>query len=118
MAQWVQEERRQSTRYEVTLSTKAVHGLMGNALTITAHDISAKGAGFIVDQKLTPGEMIELYFIMPDNAEQISASGKVVWVGPLGPERYRVGVVFSDHDLRPIPMVLRSIKMRTSRYSC
>jgi len=118
MGCWGQVERRQNVRYEVLLDVIAIDDLLGGVLTILSHDISIKGAGLIVDKKLTPGDTIKIFFIMSDDAQRIPVSGKVVWVDSLGFERYRVGVVFSDHDLRPIPMVLRSIKVRTSRYYC
>jgi len=116
MGPFIREERRLSVRYEVTLSVVASHGLMGNALTMTTHDICNKGAGFIVDKQLAAGDTIEASFIMPDDGEHINARGTVVWVKSLGPDRYRIGVAFADSDLRPIPMVMRSIKVRTSRY--
>ena len=116
MGSLFREERRQSVRYEVTLSVVASHGLMGNALTTTSHDISSKGAGLVVDKQLVPGETIDITFIMPDDGERIQTRGTVVWVSSLGLNRYRAGVAFADSDLRPIPMVMRSIKVRTSRY--
>ncbi|MFA5099344.1 MAG: PilZ domain-containing protein [Candidatus Omnitrophota bacterium] len=118
MGSWIREERRQGVRYEVTLSAVARHGLMGNSLITASHDISAQGAGLIVDRQLTAGETLEITFIMPDNGEQIHSKGRVVWVDVLGPNRYRAGVVLTEPDLRPIPMVMRSIKVRTGRYYC
>lgn len=115
---WNNTERRQDVRYEVSLSVITRHGLMGNTVMTTSHDLSSKGVGLVVDRPLTPGETIESVFVMPDNGEQIHAQGKVVWVTAIGPNRYRAGVVFANADLRPIPIVMRSIKARSSRYNC
>ena len=116
MEVWRQKERRLTERYEVTLCARAVHGLLADERTITSHDIGAKGAGVIVNQQLTPGEAIDISFIMPDNAELVSARGTVVWVQGTGPNRYRAGVSFPSADIQPIPIVLRSIKSRAKRY--
>jgi hypothetical protein len=90
---------------------------MADPLTVTSHDLSCQGAGIIVDRQLVPGETIEVTFIMPDNAEELHARGTVVWVQNLGLTRYRAGILLPDADIKPIPIVLRSIKVRTSRYS-
>jgi hypothetical protein len=112
------EERRQSVRYEVTLSVVASHGLMSSTLPATSHDISSKGAGLIFDTQLSPGETVEVTFIMPDDGEKIHVRGTVKWVASLGPNRFRAGLAFADSDqLRPIPIVMRSLKVRTRRYN-
>lgn len=118
MAHWMQEERRQHVRYEVALFARIVQGLAGEEIAISSHDISAKGVGLIVDRPLMLGEIVDITFVMPDNAEQIETRGMVVWVQPLGPGQSRAGVEITDRELRPIPMVLRSINVRKSRYSC
>ena len=118
MGQRFLEERRHNVRYEVTLLAKIIHGLTGDELTVNSHDISSDGVGIIVDRPLMCGEILDITFIMPDNAEQVETRGMVIWVGSPEQQRYRAGVAITDQELRPIPMVLRSIKLRTNRYSC
>jgi hypothetical protein len=118
MGQRFLEERRHNVRYDVTLSAKIIHGLTGEELIINSHDISSNGVGIIVDRPLILGEIIDITFIMPDNAEQVETRGMVIWMGSKEQERFRAGVAITDQELRPIPMVLRSIKVRTNRYSC
>ena len=118
MGQRFMEERRHNVRYEVTFLAKVIHGLTGDELTVNSHDISSDGVGIIVDRPLMLGEIVDITFIMPDNSQHVETRGMVVWIGPLEQERYRAGVALTDQELRPIPMVLRSIKLRTNRYSC
>ncbi|MFA6383893.1 MAG: PilZ domain-containing protein [Candidatus Omnitrophota bacterium] len=117
MESWNFKEQRQSARYEVTLSALANHGLVGDPLTVTSRDIGGRGAGLIVDRLLSPGETIDITLIMPDNGEKIRSKGTVAWAAATGPNRYRAGVALDCSDLRPISIVMRSIRARTSRYN-
>lgn len=117
MEDFLRADRRQNVRYEVTFIARAVHGLLGEEITCSSHDISAKGFGINLDRPLMLGEIVDVTFIMPDNAEQIETRGMVIWVQPVEGKRYRAGVAITDQELRPIPMVLRSINVRKNRYS-
>lgn len=118
MGQWLEQERRQSVRYEVKFFARVVHGLTGEEMATTSRDISAKGVGLIVDRPLMLGEIVDITLVMPDNSEQFETRGMVIWVQVQEQKYYRAGIEITDRELRPIPMVLRSIIVRTSRYSC
>jgi hypothetical protein len=118
MGSWTHEERRQTVRYDVALFVKMIHGLKGDETFVTSHDISANGVGLLVDRPLMLGEIVDLTFVMPDNEDQVETRGMILWVCALEQNRYRAGVEITEQKLRPIPMVLRSIKVRISRYNC
>ena len=123
MDQWSLSERRQFLRYEVALSAVTRKEPAGDSLPANSRDISSKGVGFVSGEQFHPGDIVEVSFIIPDSGEQVTAKGVVVWVAAIGPDqcaigsnRYRIGLALSGQDLNPISMVLRSIRVRTSRY--
>lgn len=103
-------------RYEVALSAVTRKDSIGDPSAANSHDISTRGIGLVSGEQLHVGDIIDVSFIIPDKGEQVSAKGTVVWASAIGPNRYRIGVAVSDRDLNPISMVLRSIRVRTSRY--
>lgn len=123
MDQWSLSERRQFLRYEIALSAVARKEPAGDPLPANSRDISSKGIGLVFGEQLHPGDIVEVSFIIPDSGEQVTAKGTVVWacaIGPdkcaVGPNRYRIGLALTGHELNPVSLVLRSIRVRTSRY--
>jgi hypothetical protein len=110
-------------RYEIALSAVARKEPAGDPLPANSRDISSKGIGLVFGEQLHPGDIVEVSFIIPDSGEQVTAKGTVVWacaIGPdkcaVGPNRYRIGLALTGHELNPVSLVLRSIRVRTSRY--
>jgi Tfp pilus assembly protein PilZ len=110
-------ERRKSTRYEVSLSAHVRDKSEDTSLIITSHDLSSSGVGMIADGRFEVGQVLEFSLIIDDRQEQISFSGRVVWIKAIGPERYRLGISLIDSELQPIPIVLRSIRLRTVKFN-
>ncbi len=67
---------------------------------ICSKDISETGIRIVALEKLNPGVMLEIKFLLPDLKESISVIGRVVWteefmVGNLSSSKaYEVGVEF------------------------
>lgn len=87
------EERRLFKRISLKCELKfhdPLSGKNGKARTV---DISANGTGFITDEILSPGSMLEIWLVIPDNHEPFYSKGEVVWAKDLtGTNKQRVGV--------------------------
>ncbi|HOW43289.1 MAG TPA: PilZ domain-containing protein [Candidatus Omnitrophota bacterium] len=110
-------DKRRAPRFQVTIFTKQKDLATGQELSAHTFDISATGIGLMTDTEIPLGHPIELSLCMPDNGEEVHASGKAVWMTLAGPHKYRVGINLDTTALKPIPLVLRTIRMRTRYYS-
>lgn len=70
-------------------------------------DISAKGVGFTVKEKLQPRTPLEMWLKIPDRGEPLYTRGEVVWSMMVEPDKYRVGVNLEKADLMGLSRVLR-----------
>ena len=72
-------------------------------------DISAKGIGLVVEEKLQPLTPIEMWLQMPNQDQPYYARGEVVWSKPTESNKYRVGINLERADLMGMSQVLRRI---------
>ncbi|MFA5145077.1 MAG: PilZ domain-containing protein [Candidatus Omnitrophota bacterium] len=75
-------------------------------------DISAQGIGIITNEELSLGVRLNITLKMPDNGEQVSRKGKVIWIRKIQPVKYRTGVKLEEPKIKPIPLVLRIINFQ------
>jgi hypothetical protein len=100
------EEKRIFPRFQVRLSASIIDPLTQMEERFKTHDISAQGLGLIWTKQLAVGTVIEMRLKMPDSDEEIYIKGKVVWCGT----DTRIGVRINRKQLKPIPIVLRSLE--------
>lgn len=74
------------------------------------HDISAEGVGIIANEYLPVGTYLDIRLRMLDDGTEIERKGRIVWSNCLEANKYRVGVKLEGKSLKPIPIVLRTIK--------
>jgi len=110
-------DKRKSPRFPVTIFARNKDLASGRETPVHTFDISATGIGLMSDQEIPLDKLLEITLCMPDNGEQVHAVGKAVWTSLAGPHKYRVGVILEDSVLKPIPLVLRTIRMRSRYYS-
>lgn len=106
------QEKRKYLRFTITIPLNHCRldsGRIGKAQT---KDISAQGIGIVTDEELAPKTLLDIWITMPDNGEQIHAKGEVVWVRKAGANNYHIGTNLKDSRLKPIPIVLRTVKTR------
>ena len=115
MNEWESKERRSYVRFPVSIPLMylTIRSLKG--AWVNTFDLSSKGMGLETKEQLSPGVTVDVQLCMPDNGERIITTGKVIWNNCLSPARYRVGVALDAPELKPIPLILRSIQVR-SRY--
>jgi hypothetical protein len=108
-------DKRHVPRFQVSISVRQIQY---NNTMINAHtfDISADGMGLVMDSELPLGQSLDLDLWMPDTGETISVHGKAIWMTVAGPGRYRAGIEIDEEHLKPIPLVLRTIRLRSHYY--
>jgi Tfp pilus assembly protein PilZ len=118
MWQWNFEERRKFPRYEVSLFLKNSSLNSQKETEAYTHDISAQGIGLFTSKELPKGDSLDIRLYMPDNNEQVCTRGTVVWLSSVGPCKYRAGIKLEGAELKPVPMVLKTIahQIRTRYY--
>jgi len=109
MWQWNLEERRKFPRYEVTLFSKNFDANLQKQSEAHTKDISAQGMGLFMTRELSVGTPLDICLYMPDNGGQIQIRGTVVWSRLVEPCNYRIGIKLEKDELKPIPIVLRTI---------
>ena len=116
MPQWNFQEKRKFTRFEVNLPLKNAELNTVKEINGYTHDLSSQGIGMFVKEELSLGTQLDIRLYMPDNGEEIRTSGKVVWSNKMESGKYRAGIILNNTDLKPIPLVLRTIRVRTRYY--
>ena len=106
-------DKRSRPRFQVSIP---LGNIRYNDRNIVSHtfDISSKGLGLVLDKELPLGQTIELSLHMSDTGECINVHGKAVWMALAGPNRYRAGIAIDPEHIKPIPLVLRTIRLRYS----
>jgi len=110
-------DRRRCDRFEVKLLLRNHDFQSMREFDGTTRDISTNGIGMVSDKELPVGTSLDIWLHMPDNDEAIHTRGKVAWLMKTGPAQYRLGINLEKDDLKPIPIVLRTIHMRTRYYN-
>ena len=108
-------DKRHTPRFQVSIPVLQLRHENG---TINSHtfDISADGIGLVMDAEVPLGQTMEMCLHMPDNGESINFHGKAVWMTVAGPNRYRAGIMIEEEHIKPIPLVLRTIRLRSHYY--
>ncbi|MDD2927792.1 MAG: PilZ domain-containing protein [Candidatus Omnitrophica bacterium] len=106
-------EKRKLVRFLVTMPLKyaklAIKSLGG---TVCTHDISAQGVGLITAEELPVNSPLNICLKVPDNGEEIQLEGEVVWSRQVDASKYRCGLKLKGLQIKPIPLVLRTIYSR------
>ena len=104
-------DKRKTPRFQVSIP---VGQILYKDRSIASHtfDISADGVGLVMDAELPLGQTMDMCLHMPDNGESINFQGKAVWMTVVGPGRYRAGIQIEHEHIKPIPLVLRTIRER------
>jgi len=117
MRQWDFMERRKLLRYEIAFCCNETDSTTRREFHSLTRDICEQGVGILLNERLPLDALVEVCLEMPDNQEKIQVRGKVVWVTELGENKFRAGIRLDKFDLKPIPLVLRMIRVQLkSRY--
>jgi N-acetyl-anhydromuramyl-L-alanine amidase AmpD len=103
-------EKRTYPRFPVNVPLSYTDANSNNTRYAQTHDISAQGLCIVTNEELPVGGCLGICFQMMDNGEQIYRRGKVIWSGSADYNKYKIGVQLEQPNLKPISMVLRTIK--------
>lgn len=102
-------EKRKFVRFVISIPLKYVKHNVIKILALCTHDISAQGANFISNEDIPVNSLLKLCLRIPDNNEEIPLDAEVVWIKKIEPSKYRCGLKIKDKQIKPIPLVLRTI---------
>ena len=102
-------EKRAFPRFSVNIPLHYSQINADDKIKAQTHDISAQGLGLVTEQALLPGTQLEVWLQMRDNSEEILHKGRVAWSSYISDNKYRAGIKLDQPDLKPIPLVLRTI---------
>jgi len=106
------DDRRKFPRYEVSLFSKNFDSNLQRQIEAHTKDISVQGIGLFTLQQLPVGTSLDICLYMPDNDEQVQIRGIVIWSSLVGPCKYRAGIKLERAELKPVPIVLRTLSQQ------
>ncbi len=103
-------ERRKFVRFFISIPLK--YAKIGIEKLVGAHtcDISAKGIGLITTEELPVNTPLNICLKIPDNDEEIPLEAEVAWSRQLDKSRCRSGLRLKNVQIKPVPLVLRTIQ--------
>jgi len=107
-------ERRRYPRFDARLRVRSFDFGFAREMEGSTCDVSSMGIGCLSNRELPIGTMLDIWLYMPDNEVAVHTSGKVVWASRSN-EGHRLGICLDREEIKPIPLVLKTIQMR-SRY--
>lgn len=105
-------EKRAYPRFPVGIPCSCKGDDCGKEIITLTRDISCHGAGLVVNRNISSGTCIDVCLRMEDNGEIIVRKAVVIWIFKLDEETFRLGIRISEPQLKPIPLVLRTINFQ------
>ncbi len=105
-------EKRKFIRFLISIPLKYAKMSIKQLNDVVTSDISAEGLGLITAEELPLNTPLNICLVMPDNGEEITLDAEALWSKSKGTGRYRYGLKLKDTQLKPIPLVLRTINSR------
>lgn len=105
-------EKRKFARFLISIPLKYVKMSIRELTGIAVNDISAQGISLITSEELLINAPLNICLVIPDNGEEVALDAEVLWTKNNGSGYYRSGLIFKDNQIKPIPLVLRTINAR------
>ncbi|MFH1441869.1 MAG: PilZ domain-containing protein [Candidatus Omnitrophota bacterium] len=107
------EDRRIFARFAVNLRVRFLAEQEKNEGLAQSKDISAKGLGLFLVNKLANNSSLELWLEIPDKMEPLYMRGKVIWADKVdSSDNYRVGISLEKADFMGLSRLLRVLKVK------
>ncbi len=100
-------DRRIFQRFDARIPVKILDLNSGAELAGETYDISAKGIGLMLKQKLAMKTPLEAWLQIPDKGEPLYTRGITTWSRQEGESGYRAGVELERADLMGLSRILR-----------
>jgi CheY-like chemotaxis protein len=83
----------------------------------TIYSLSASGAFVEYSEAVSPGDLMELQFLLPGYHEELKMKASVVWTGNLGDNNIRgVGLEFVESDTAYLELIRRYVAAREGQW--
>jgi len=105
-------EKRKFVRFLIAIPLKYAKLSLKKFTDASTIDISTQGLGLIITEELPVNTPLNICLSMPDNGEEIPLDAEVVWSRGEGIGCYRSGLRLKDTQIKPIPLVLRTINSK------
>ena len=105
-------EKRKFARFLISIPLKYAKMSIKQFKSACTRDISTQGIGLITAEELPVNEPLNICLTMPDNGEEIALDAQVLWSKSEGNGRYSSGLSLNNMQLKPIPLVLRTLNSR------
>ncbi len=103
------QEKRKCVRFSIAIPLKYVKASINKLNSSLTHDISGQGLGLITPENLPLNTPLVLCLKIPDNGEEILLEAEAVWSIRADNSHYRCGLQLKNTQIKPIPLVLRTI---------
>ncbi len=101
----LKEERRVFVRYPCNFKVSGIVLNKDIEFAAQTFNISAEGLGLKTQEKLIPGDNIEIWIHLKGDAAPLHTYGKIMWIRKIVDE-YKVGVKFDSLHLLPLGVAL------------
>ena len=105
-------EKRKFVRFLISIPLKCVKMSVKQLNGIATSDISVEGLGLITVEELPLNTPLDIRLVMPDNGEEIALDAEALWSKCNSAGNYRCGLKLRNTQIKPIPLVLRTINSR------
>ncbi len=106
-------EKRKFVRFLVSIPLKYARLSIKPHISAMTKDISAQGLGLITAEELPVNSSLNICLAMADNGEEIPLETEVVWSrSESGTSKFCSGLKIKNRQIKPIPLVLRTINSR------
>lgn len=107
------QDRRIFARFAVGLRVRFLAQQEKNEGVAQSSDISAKGLGLFLTDKLVSNSSLELWLEIPDRMEPLYMRGKVIWAGKaVLSDKYKAGINLEKADFMGLARILRTLQAK------
>lgn len=103
------QEKRKLVRFTIAIPLKYIKISVQDLNSSLTHDISGQGLGIITPEDLPLNTPLLVCLKIPDNGEEILLEAEAVWSIRTDNSHYRCGLKLKNKQIKPIPLVLRTI---------
>jgi len=105
-------EKRKFARFLISIPLKYVNISIKHLANVAVSDISTEGLSLITAEELPLNAPVDICLVIPDNGEEFALAAEVLWSKCNSSGLYRSGLKLKNTQLKPIPLVLRTINSR------
>jgi len=107
-------EKRLYQRYPVEIPVSFFDPNLKRDVQAQTCDISIEGICLVTEYKLAPGSYLDISLKILNGSRKVLHKARVIWVGILHGDIYRVGFKLEEEKIDPISIALKSLIKKTA----